>query len=180
MRPRPWSWCAACRPNVLLLDSRMSDSGIERIGEILAVYPELRIVMVTASGDEGDVARALDAGVSGYVLKGTTATEMCKILRSIVAGENYIAPDLMKGLWGALKTRTRQAEDDAKLSKREAEVLQLLARGMNNREIGLKLDVTEKTVKFHLSNVFAKLHVRNRVEASIIARRIWPELTGKD
>jgi DNA-binding NarL/FixJ family response regulator len=168
------------RPNVLLLDSRMSDSGIERIGEILAVYPELRIVMVTASGDEGDVARALDAGVSGYVLKGTTATEMCKILRSIVAGENYIAPDLMKGLWGALKTRTRQAEDDAKLSKREAEVLQLLARGMNNREIGLKLDVTEKTVKFHLSNVFAKLHVRNRVEASIIARRIWPELTGKD
>lgn len=168
------------RPNVLLLDARMADSGIGRVSEILSVHPAVRIVMVTASGDEDDVARALDAGVSGYVLKGTTATEMCQIVRAVAAGENYIAPDLMKGLWGALKTKSRQTEDDAKLSKREAEVLQLLALGMNNREIGLRLEVTEKTVKFHLSNVFAKLQVRNRVEASIIARRIWPDLVNKD
>ncbi|WP_332700825.1 response regulator transcription factor [Devosia sp.] len=167
------------RPSVLLLDARMTDSGIDRVSEILAAHPEVRIVMVTASQDQEDVARALDAGVCGYVLKGTTGPEMRQIIRSIVAGENYIAPDLMKGLWGALKTKSRQAEDDTKLSRREVQVLQLLALGMNNREIGLRLNVTEKTVKFHLSNVFAKLHVRNRVEASIIARRTWPDLTSK-
>lgn len=164
------------QPNILLLDARMSDSGIDRVSDILSVHPDVRIVMVTASEDEDDVARALDAGVSGYVLKGTTATAMRDIVRSVMAGENYIAPDLMKGLWGALKSKGRQTDDAAKLSRRELQVLQLLASGMNNREIGLRLQVTEKTVKFHLSNVFAKLRVRNRVEASIIARRIWPDL----
>lgn len=164
------------RPNILLLDSRMGDSGIDRVSEILSVHPDIRVVMVTASEDESDVARALDAGVSGYVLKGTTATAMRDIVRSVMAGENYFTPELMKGLWGALKTRGRQTEDAAKLSRRELQVLQLVALGLNNREIGERLQVTEKTVKFHLSNVFAKLRVRNRVEASIVARRIWPDM----
>jgi DNA-binding NarL/FixJ family response regulator len=85
------------RPNILLLDARMSDSGIDCVGEILAAHPGVRIVMVTASEDEDDVARALDAGVSGYVLKGTTGPEMRQIVRSIVAGKNYITPVLVKG-----------------------------------------------------------------------------------
>lgn len=167
-------------PQVLLLDARMEDSGIEGVGDILAAHPEVRVIMVTASEDEDDVARALDAGVSGYVLKGTTGPEMRGIIRSILAGENYIAPGLMRGLWGALKAKDPPVrERDAKLSKREIQVLQLVALGMNNREIALRLEVTEKTVKFHLSNVFVKLAVRNRVEASIRARQMWPNLAKK-
>jgi two-component system nitrate/nitrite response regulator NarL len=167
-------------PRVLLLDARMKDSGIDRVGDILSVHPDVRIVMVTASEDEDDVARALDAGVSGYVLKGTTAPEMREIVRSILAGENYVAPSLMKGFWGALKPKAVEARREARLSPRETEVLRPLALGLSNREIAARLGVTEKTVKFHLSNIFAKLAVRNRVEASIRARQMWPELTRVD
>jgi two-component system nitrate/nitrite response regulator NarL len=167
-------------PRLLLLDARMRDSGIDRVSDILAVHPDIRIVMVTASEDEEDVARALDAGVSGYVLKGTTAPEMREIVRSVLAGENYVAPSLMKGFWGALKPKAVETRRETRLSTRESEVLRLLAMGLSNREIALRLGVTEKTVKFHLTNIFAKLDVRNRVQASIRARQMWPDLTRAD
>ena len=167
------------RPSVLLLDAWMEDSGIDRVGDILLAHPDVRIVMVTASQDEGDVARALQAGVAGYVLKGTTGPEIRAIIRSIHAGENYIASAVTGALWGALKSKAKNPyalERDANLSKQEENVLRLLATGLNNREIGVRLAVTEKTVKFHLSSVFRKLGVSNRVQASISARKMWSEL----
>jgi two-component system, NarL family, nitrate/nitrite response regulator NarL len=167
------------RPSVLLLDAWMDDCGIDRVGDILSVHPDVRIVMVTASEDEGDVARALQAGVAGYVLKGTTGPEIRAIIRSVHAGENYIARAVTGALWGALKSKAKNPyalERDANLSKQEENVLRLLATGLNNREIGVRLSVTEKTVKFHLSSVFRKLGVTNRVQASISARKMWSEL----
>jgi two-component system nitrate/nitrite response regulator NarL len=150
-----------------------------RVGDILLAHPDVRIVMVTASQDEGDVARALQAGVAGYVLKGTTGPEIRAIIRSIHAGENYIASAVTGALWGALKSKAKNPyghERHANLSKQEENVLRLVATGLNNREIGIRLAVTEKTVKFHLSSVFRKLGVSNRVQASISARRMWSEL----
>lgn len=166
-------------PSVLLLDARMEDSGIDRVSDILLAYPDVRIVMVTASEDEGDVARALRAGVAGYVLKGTTGPEIRSIIRSVHAGESYIARAVTGALWGALKSKAKipyALERDANLSKQEENVLRLLATGLNNREIGVRLAVTEKTVKVHLSSVFRKLGVSNRVQAAISARGMWSAL----
>lgn len=166
-------------PDLMLLDVSMSDSGIERIGDIMRASPDTRIVMLTASRNDDDIARTLEAGVSGYVLKGTTGRELIDIVRTVRDGQTYISPQAMGGLWAALKAgpdHDAQKSQFASLSRQEVQVLRLLARGLNNREIGNHLGVTEKTVKFHLSNVFSKLNVRNRVEASILARRAWPDL----
>lgn len=168
----------ALQPDILLLDARMQDSGIDRIGDVLRAHPLVRVIMVTASEDETDIARALEAGVSGYVLKGTTGPDMRSIVRLVNTGETFIPKDLVGRLLNILKDKWGTARPDrpADLSGQESQVLQALATGLNNREIGARLGVTERTVKFHLSNVFAKLKVRNRVEASIIARRLWPDL----
>lgn len=166
------------KPDVLLLDVHMSDSGIARVRDILLTHPPVRIIIVTASESQTDIAQALEAGVSGYVLKGATGPEMRGIIRSVMNGESYIPQDLVGRLFNVLKA-SAGPEDEAmseSLSRQETQVLQLVARGLSNREIGHQLGVTERTIKFHLSNTFAKLKVRNRVEASITARRIWPDL----
>jgi DNA-binding NarL/FixJ family response regulator len=166
-------------PDLLLLDARMSDSGVDRIGDVLLAHPKTRVIMVTASEDESDIAEAIEAGVSGYVLKGTTGPEMRRIIRSVHAGENFIPQTLLGRLLTVLKDKAGEAQQldrVANLSRQEIQTLQHLALGLNNREIGVRLGVTERTVKFHLSNIFAKLGVRNRVEASIVARSTWPDL----
>jgi DNA-binding NarL/FixJ family response regulator len=171
---------ASLRPDVLLLDAQMADDGLERIPDIVRAHPETRIVVVTASEDDNDIARAVEAGVYGYVLKGTTGSDMRSIVRQVNKGESVIPMDMFGRLMGMLKARPAAVGPggDAKLSKQETQVLQYLAQGLSNREIGKCLDITERTVKFHLSNTFSKLRVRNRVEASITARRMWPGLEG--
>ncbi len=166
------------QPDILLLDARMDDSGIERIGDVLAAHSQVRVIMVTASDDDRDVAKALEAGVSGYVLKGTTGTDMRAILHSVNEGTNYVPHDMVGRLLNILKGKadSTRGEPATNLSGQETQVLQALALGLNNREIGARLGITERTVKFHLSNAFTKLKVRNRVEASIIARRMWPDV----
>lgn len=168
----------ALMPDMLLLDIHMDDSGIERVRDILVSHPPIRVIIVTASESEIDIAQALEAGVSGYVLKGTTGPEMRDIIRSVIAGENFIPPNLIGRLLSVLKDNSGGDTQDlgASLSRQETQVVQLLAGGLSNREIGERLGVTERTIKFHLSNAFAKLNVRNRVEASNFARRMWPDL----
>jgi DNA-binding NarL/FixJ family response regulator len=165
------------KPDVLLLDARMSDDGVDHVGAILLANAPTRIIMVTASEDENDIAGALEAGVSGYVLKGTTGPDMRNIVRSVHGGENYVPQSIIGRLLNVLKEKPGDhghSDPGAKLSRQEIQVLQLLSQGLNNKEIGDRLGVTERTVKFHMSNIFSKLQVRNRVEASIRARKIWP------
>ena len=164
-------------PDVLLLDAWMSDSGVAHVSKILQTRSATRVVMVTASEDQDDIAKALEAGAAGYVLKGTTGPDMREIIRSVHTGENYIPQSILGQLFKVLKDKSDEhprSDAGAKLSRQETHVLQLLALGLSNREIGVHLRVTERTIKFHLSNIFAKLEVRNRVEASIIARKMWP------
>ena len=166
-------------PDILLLDAWMKDSGLSHVREIVMARASTRVVMVTASENQDDIAKALEAGVSGYVLKGTTGPEMRSIIRAIHAGENYIPPGLLGLLLNVLQEKSveqHQYDVSAKLSRQETQVLQQLSYGLSNKEIGQRLSVTERTIKFHLSNIFAKLGVRNRVEASIIARKMWKDL----
>ena len=155
-------------PDVVLLDVSMPGDGLRAAARIATACPTTRIVMLTVSEDEDDLLRALQVGASGYALKGVSARELGAIIRSVHAGEVYVAPGLA---FGVLRETSRPRRDDplAGLSPREREVLGLVAGGLNNQEIADELGLAEKSVKHHVSNILKKLHVRGRVEAALLA-----------
>jgi len=165
----------ACRiaersaPDVMLLEVVLPGGGIEAAAHIARVRPNVRIVMLTASEDEKDLASALQVGVRGYILKRSPGLEMVKTVRSIALGDSYVAPNLAARLLINKGAGTATVMDDNpfNLSLREAEICELLARGMSNKEIARVFKCTERTVKHHMSNILQKLQVRNRVEAAL-------------
>jgi two-component system, NarL family, nitrate/nitrite response regulator NarL len=152
-------------PNVVLLDVNIAGGGIEAASELIRVQPTIRVIMLTASEDEQHVASALKAGVSGYLLKGSSGQEVVEAVRSIARGESYIAPNLAARLLSRKNERVAEAEYD--LTSREKEVFASLARGMSNKEIARTFNCTERTVKHHMTNIMQKLNVRNRVQAAL-------------
>ena len=156
-------------PDVCLLDIAMPGGGLNAAREIAASLPETRVVMLTVSEDEDDLLAAMKAGASGYVLKGSAASELMDVLRTVNAGEVYVAPGLA---WSLLRemSRPRSAPLD-ELSTREREVLELVAAGLSNQEIGDRLGLAEKTIKHYMTSILGKLRVRSRVEAALVAYR---------
>ena len=157
-------------PDLALLDVTMPGGGIEAARKITAACPATRIVMLTVSEDEDDLLAAMKAGARGYVLKGVSASELMEVVRSVNAGEVYVAPSLA---WGLLRemSKPRPADPLAELSSRERQVLELVANGLSNQEIGVKLGLAEKTIKHYMTNILTKLQVRSRVEAALLAQR---------
>jgi DNA-binding NarL/FixJ family response regulator len=158
-------------PDVVLLDVTMPGGGIEAARKIASVSPATRIVMLTVSEDEDDLLEAMKAGASGYVLKGVSARELAAVVRSVSVGEVYVAPSLAFGLLREM-SRPRSSDPLAELSSRERQVLELVATGLSNQEIGLKLGLAEKTIKHYMTNILTKLQVRSRVEAALLAARV--------
>jgi DNA-binding NarL/FixJ family response regulator len=158
-------------PDVALLDVTMPGGGIEGARKIALACPATRIVMLTVSEDEDDLLEAMKAGASGYVLKGVSARELASVVRSVSAGEVYVAPSLAFGLLREM-SRPRSSDPLAELSSRERQVLELVANGLSNQEIGLKLGLAEKTIKHYMTNILTKLQVRSRVEAALLAARV--------
>jgi DNA-binding NarL/FixJ family response regulator len=146
----------------------MPGDGLQAAREIAAACPATRILMLTVSEDEDDIMAAMKAGASGYALKGIPARELVQVVRSIAQGEVYIAPALA---WGMLRemTKPRQGTPLDELSTREREVLELVAAGLSNAEIGGRLGLAEKTIKHYMTNVLGKLQVSSRVEAALLA-----------
>lgn len=158
-------------PELVLLDLGLPDrSGLEVVGEIHRDCPVSRIVVLTVNEDERALLRALREGASGYILKGISAEELVRALRAVVAGEGYVSPTLASHLLREMGRPGAQGPL-SELSERERDVLAGLAAGETNREIALRLHLSEKTVKYYVTNVLIKLHVRNRVEAALIADR---------
>jgi len=157
-------------PDVALLDITMPGGGLSAAREIAAACPAVKIVILTASEDEDDVVAAMKAGASGYVLKGVAGRELAAVVRSVAAGEVYVAPRLA---WLLLRelSRPRKPEPLDELTAREREVLELVASGLSNQEIGDRLSLAEKTIKHYMTNILAKLHVRSRVEAALLAQK---------
>ena len=158
-------------PDLALLDVTMPGGGIEAARKIAAACPATRIVMLTVSEDEDDLLAAMKAGASGYVLKGVSARELAGVVRSVSAGEVYVAPSLAFGLLREM-SKPRASDPLAELSGRERQVLELVANGLSNQEIGLKLGLAEKTIKHYMTNILTKLQVRSRVEAALLAARV--------
>lgn len=158
-------------PDVVLLDVSMPGiGGIETAARISASQPQVRIVMLTVAENEDSLMTALKAGAHGYVLKGVSAVELRAITRRIASGEAYVTPVLAGKMLTEL-SRPRCDDSLSELTKREIEVLELLSRGLTNKEIGERLHLAEKTIKHHITSILQKLHVRSRTEAAIVAIR---------
>jgi len=160
------------RPDVLLLDITMPEGdGLSVVARVAQSHPATRVVMLTASGEGDDLMAAMRAGASGYVVKGAGASEVVDAVRAVAQGAAYITPRMAGHL---LVEMTRQQADNPldELTERERQVLELVARGMSNKEVGEALNLAEKTVKHYMTAVLQKLHVRSRLEAALLAQKL--------
>ncbi|AZO24630.1 MULTISPECIES: response regulator transcription factor [unclassified Mesorhizobium] len=159
----------ASAPDILMLDISMPGGGLNALASILAAAPEQKIVMLTVSETNSDVAQALKAGARGYVLKGVGSKSLAEILRDVATGQSYVSPTLSARLLSDLLQPTGRKPDPlSQLTGREAEILKLVAEGLSNKEVAARLALQEKTVKHHMTRVLAKLNVRNRTEAALL------------
>jgi two-component system NarL family response regulator len=166
-------------PDVVLMDIRMpKSSGIEACRAMKEVAPSAKIVMLTISDEEGDLFEAIRAGASGYLLKDIPYDEVADVVRAVHGGQSLINPSMAAKLlteFAALAKRDGeervQQVPAPKLTDREMEVLRLMARGMNNRDIAKELFISENTVKNHVRNILEKLQIHSRMEAVMIAVR---------
>lgn len=162
------------KPDVVLLDISMpKGGGIGALTRIMAQDTPPRVAMLTASEADDDLMQAIKLGAMGYILKGVGAGELVDLVRELHAGRSYVSPGLAGRLLVAMRRRDAVQEvnplDD--LSKREEDILKLVAQGKSNREVGEALDLQEKTVKHYMTSILQKLQVRNRVEAAMLARQ---------
>jgi len=157
-------------PDLVLLDISMPGDAIERIGDILRLPRPPRVVMLTVSQQDDDIVRSLEAGAVGYIAKGITGSELIAAVRRIAAGESFVSPNLALRLVAGLNAKTHIVRQ---LSDEEQRTLRLVAMGMSNREVGDKLGVGEKAVKYRMTRIMKKLNVKNRVEAVLVARQRW-------
>jgi DNA-binding NarL/FixJ family response regulator len=150
------------QPDVVVMDLRMPGlGGVEAIREIRKEFPGARfIVLTTYEGDE-DIHRALEAGAQAYLLKAMARTELLETIRQVHAGKRHIAQPVS----AVIAEHTPRVA----LSTRELEVLELVAKGLRNKEIGAALDIAEDTVKIHIKNIFVKLEVIDRTQAVVTA-----------
>jgi len=156
-------------PDILLLDISMPGGGLNAAATILSGHPGQKIVMLTVSETNADVAQALNTGVRGYVLKGVGSKTLAEILSDVAAGQSYVSPTLSARLLSdLLQPASRKPDPLSQLTGREAEILRLVAEGLSNKEVAARLSLQEKTVKHHMTRVLAKLNVRNRTEAALL------------
>jgi two-component system NarL family response regulator len=168
-------------PDVVLMDIRMpKSSGIEACRAMKEVSPSAKIVMLTISDEEEDLFEAIRAGASGYLLKDIPYDEVADVVRAVHGGQSLINPSMAAKLlteFAALAKHDGDGEEPTqqvpppKLTDREMEVLRLVARGMNNRDIAKELFISENTVKNHVRNILEKLQIHSRMEAVMIAVR---------
>lgn len=157
---------AAHAPDVIVLDLELGGrSGIDAIPELKRVAPSMRIVVFSAYAGEERVAAAFERGADSYVLKGTPSDELVAVIRSVAGGGTMIPAEVAAQLARAVRAPRRD-----RLTPREREILTLLAAGLSNRAVGERLGIAERTVKFHVGEILARLGAANRAQAVAIAQ----------
>lgn len=170
-------------PDVILLDVSMPGGGLDAISPILARVPDQKIIMLTVSETSDDVTIALNRGAKGYVLKGVGSRALAGIVRAVASGEGYVSPSLSARLLSdasSMSGAPGKNHSIAGLTAREHEVLNLVAAGLSNKRIALKLDLHEKTVKHHMGRILAKLNLTNRTEAAMALRDAGHEICWRE
>jgi DNA-binding NarL/FixJ family response regulator len=164
-------------PDIVLMDVRMPRrSGIEACRTIKEVAPSTRIIMLTISDEEADLYEAIKAGATGYLLKEISIDEVASAIRAVATGQSLISPSMASKLLTEFAGMLKRAEGPPqvpmpRLTERELEVLRLVARGLNNRDIARSLFISENTVKNHIRNILEKLQLHSRMEAVVYAVR---------
>ena len=162
------------RPDVAVLDVRLpGSSGIEVCRDLRATMPDLRCLMLTSFADDDALFSAILAGASGYLLKQIRGPELVSAVRRVAAGQSLIDPALTAGVMERLRGK-QEDERIAKLSPQERRILDLIAEGKTNRQIGAEMYLAEKTVKNYVSNLLAKMGFSRRTEAAVYAARAKP------
>ncbi len=157
-------------PEVMLMDLRMPHvDGIEAIRQIKASHPAIEIVILTTYDDDAHILQGLGAGARGYLLKDAGRNALFGSIRAAARGESLLPPEVLAALL-AHSNRQERAEREG-LSQREQEVLRLLVTGAANKEIAMQLNITERTVKAHVTGILNKLGVNSRTEAAAVAIR---------
>lgn len=160
------------KPDIVLLDINMPVmNGIEALQEIRKKKLKTKVIILTVHNEIEYLLRAVDIGIDGYVLKDSDAHELIRAVTSVYEGDKFIQPSLIPLLNSKLIARDLDAERLEQLSKREIEVLKLVAVGMFNKEIGVELGISERTVKNHLSSIFKKIDSSDRTQAAVFAIR---------
>jgi DNA-binding NarL/FixJ family response regulator len=164
---------ATSKPDVLVLDLNMPGRVLEAIATVAGRGQDTRLVAFTASTCIDTAIATLDAGVQGYVLKGSSIEELTEAIRQVKAGETYVTPSLAAKLMERLRKASRpQSGTVVSFSRREEEVLRLLLRGCTNKEIADALSISDKTVKHYMTVLIQKLQVRNRVEVVLAVKEL--------
>jgi DNA-binding NarL/FixJ family response regulator len=153
-------------PQVILMDRRMAGmDGLEALRQLRASNRDVRVLMLSAFAQDDDVLESLKAGASGFVLKDVTPDELASVVRAVARGETLLSPGLTGKLIDRFGHGASAEQQAAMLTGREQEVLRLLAGGLRNKEMARQLQVSERTVTFHLANIYQKLGVTSRTEA---------------
>lgn len=157
-------------PDVLLLDINMPEkNGLEVLEEIKNKKYEIKVLILTVHNELEYLLKAVDIGVDGYILKDSESAELKKAINAVLAGENYIQASLIPALNNRLVNRDIDKDKIDSLTGRELEVLIQVASGMFNKEIAINLNISERTVKNHISNIFKKIDVSDRTQAAVFA-----------
>ena len=157
-------------PDVLLLDINMPEmNGIEVLKKMKNDNSQIKVLILTVHNEMDYLMKAVDIGVDGYILKDSESSELKKAISAVKDGENYIQPSLIPSLNNQLMNRDTDKDKISSLTNRELEVLVQVANGMFNKEIAINLNISERTVKNHISNIFKKIDVSDRTQAAVFA-----------
>jgi two-component system, NarL family, response regulator LiaR len=161
------------KPDVILMDLVMpGKSGAQAIVEIKHNWPEAHILVLTSFIEDDKLFPAIEGGALGYLLKDTKPEELLDAIRSVHSGQTTLHPSIAQKVLKRLQEYSAEAQTaPPELTERELEVLRHLAQGIGDREISQKLEISEKTVSFHVGNILSKLHLANRTQAALYALR---------
>lgn len=157
-------------PQILLLDIDMPKiNGLDVLKKIKEKKIDLKVIILTVHNEIEYLLKAVEIGIDGYILKDSESAQLREAIFTVISGESYIQPSMIPMLESKIVERnTDQAKIDL-LTKRELEVLKLLSIGLYNKEIGEKLDISERTVKNHISSIFRKINVTDRTQAAVFS-----------
>jgi NarL family two-component system response regulator LiaR len=166
------SLCLHEEPDVVLMDLSMPGiGGLSATRKILSLLPRTRVLILTVHTDDAHVFQGIKAGAQGYILKDCTPEELTRAIRTVYAGETIMSQDIARKTLSTFESIRSNTEITPGLTERELEVIKALAQGRSNKEIARALDISEKTVRNHASNIYNKLHIFDRTQAVIYAIR---------
>lgn len=171
---------------LILLDNHLPGvRGVDAIMSFKELDPELKIVMMTVSDDEDDLSQALKSGADGYLLKTSDSEQLADTLSRVIAGESVISPQMMNKLVDSMRYQNASASEQNspekladRLSPREREIVQLIAKGYSNKLIARELNIAETTVKIHIQHIFKKLELSSRLQVALFASSAGLQTAG--